>query len=200
MALTLITPPSVEPISLDELKAHCRVSSSAEDSLMAIYIGAAREAAEGELGRALIDQTWRLTLDRFGGEDASGCAIEEIRIPKPNVRTISSVTYIDTNGDEQTLANDRYALDSAVLPGWLYPADGADWPDTDDVLNAVTITFVAGFGATAASVPAPIRAWILLTAAFLYGNREALSSDGRIAEIPGRFTGGLLDPFRVFGV
>ena len=200
MALELVTPPSVEPISVAELKLQVKTSSSAEDTLLAIYIAAARQAAEGELGRALIDQTWRLKLDQFGGVDAQGCAITEIRIPKPSVRSITSVTYIDADGVEQTLAADQYVLDSLVSPGWLYPADGVEWPETDDALNAVTITFVAGYGATAASVPAPIRAWILLTAAFLYGNREAMSADGRITELPGRFLSGLLDPFRVFGV
>jgi uncharacterized phiE125 gp8 family phage protein len=200
MSLELVTGPSVEPITVDELKAQVRTSSTAEDSLLAIYIAAARQAAEGELGRVLIDQTWRLKLDQFGGLDSNGCAISEIRIPKPTVRSITSVTYIDADGDSQTLASDQYVLDSLVSPGWLYPADGVEWPETDDVLNAVTITFVAGYGATAATVPAPIRAWILLTAAFLYSHREFMSADGRITELPGRFTGSLLDPFRVYGV
>lgn len=200
MALELVTGPSVEPISLAELKLHVRTSGSAEDTLLAIYIAAARLKAEAELGRALINQTWRLRLDAFGGVDAAGEAINEIKIPKPTVQSITSVTYVDTNEDTQTLATNQYTLDAVTSPGWLYPAVGVDWPETSETLNAVAITFVAGYGATAASVPADIRNWILLTAGFLYANREAMDATGRIMALPNRFLEGLLDPHRVYGV
>jgi uncharacterized phiE125 gp8 family phage protein len=200
MAISIIAPPTVEPVTVDELKLHCRINGTAEDTLLPIYIAAARAKAEGELGRALVHQTWRQRLDQFGSRDAQGCVTSEIRLEKPQVRSVTSVTYIDPNGDEQTLAADRYALDSSTLPGWLLPADGMDWPETADVINAVSIDFVAGFGADASSVPADVRAWILLTAAFLYANREAMDASGRITALPNRWLDGLLDPWRVFGV
>lgn len=200
MALELVTGPSAEPISLTELKAHVRTSGSSEDTVLAIYIAAARRKAEGILGRALINQTWRLKLDAFGGTDSDGNSIEEIKIAKPTVQSITSVAYIDADGDSQTLSSSAYSLDNSTLPGWLYPADGYEWPETDDVLNAVTITFVAGYGATSASVPDDIRAWLLMTAGFLYSHREAMDAEGRIAVLPDRFLAGLLDQHIVFGV
>lgn len=198
MALQLITGPSVEPVTVDELKLHARISGDSEDTLLAIYIKAARGLCEGKLNRALIDQTWRLTLDQFGSVDHRGAVLPDIQLQMPTVRSITSVQYIDPNGDVQTLASSAYALDAATTPGWLFPADGTEWPDTDDVINAVTITFVAGFGADATAVPDAIKAWILLTAATLYGNRESVDASGRVGEMPCRFVDSLLDFWTIY--
>lgn len=195
MSLTLVAAPSVEPISLAELKLHVRTSGSAEDTLLAIYIAAARRKAEGELGRALVNQTWRQTIDFFPTENNG-----EIKLLMPTVSSITSVTYIDADGDQQTLSAASYVLDSATSPGWLLPADGEEWPETDDVINAVSITFVAGYGAAGSDVPADIRSWVLLTAGFLYANREAMDATGRITALPDRWTDRLLDPHRVYGI
>lgn len=193
MSLKLITAPSLEPITLAEAQAHCRVDAGADDALLAIYIQAAREQAEGLLFSALISQTWEQTLDAFPADG-------DIKLLKPPVQSITSVTYIDSAGDLQTMANDAYVLDAATSPGWLLPADGTEWPATDDVINAVTIRFVAGFGATAADVPANIRAWLLLTIAQLYDQRAAADASGKVAALPGRFVDGLLDPWRQYGL
>lgn len=193
MALTLITPPAAEPISLAEARAQCRIAAddTAEDSLLAVYIQAARETAEHELGRALISQTWELTLDAFPAG--------EIKLGKPRVSAITSVQYIDAAGALQTMPSSDYVLDAATEPGWLLPADGITWPDTDDVVNAVVVRFVAGYGATSASVPAGVRQWLLLTVGALYAQREAIDATGRVAALPSRFVDRLLDPERVYG-
>lgn len=192
MSITLITAPEAEPISLAEAKAQCSVDSSDWDTLLTLYIQAARQKAEGELQRALITQTWEQRLDAF--PDA------EVMLEKPGVLSIVSVKYLDTSGVEQTLAPSAYALDAAASPGWLYPADGTTWPTTDDVINAVRIQYTAGFGPAAADVPAPIRAWMLLTIGYLFAQREAIDATGKAAAIPSRFVDSLLDPWRVYGL
>ena len=45
-----------------------------------------------------------------------------------------------------------------------------------------------------------MKAWILLTAAFIYAQREAMVLGGKVAEIPNRWVDSLLDPYRVFKV
>lgn len=194
MALTLVTPPAAEPISVAELKAHSRITSSAEDSLLAIYISAARQKCEGILGRVIINQTWAQTLDEFPSNYQG-----RIKLMMPKVSSITTLAYTDDAGAAQTLTGSDYTLVSDALPGYLYPTDDY-WPATDDVPNAVTITYVAGFGATSASVPDDIRAWCLLTAAFLYAQRESFDGTGRLADLPNRFCDSLLDKWRVFGV
>ena len=193
MALTLITAPLVEPISLAEARAQCRVDAAdtSEDALIGLYIQAARQAAEHEAGRVFVAQTWEQTLDAFPAG--------EIQLGKAQALAIVSVKYLDTAGALQTLDPAAYALDAATSPGWLLPADGYAWPDTYAVISAVRVQFTAGYGATAASVPANIRMWMLATVGTMYAQRESVDLAGRVAVIPGRFIDRLLDSERVYG-
>lgn len=191
MGLRLITAATAEPISVGELKLQCRIDGSDEDALLPVLIAAARAKAENYTGAALMPQVWEQTLDTFPEA--------EIEILKPPASGIESVRYIDAAGAEQTLSPAAYVLDRAAFPGWLLPVSGAQWPATLDAANAVAVRYQCGY-ADAASVPADIRAWLLMTAAFLYAQREALSMDGKASEIPGRFCDALLDPYRVWKV
>ena len=193
MSLTLIVPPAIEPVSLAEMRAQCRIddADTSEDALLAIYITAARMAAEHELQRALIFKTWELHLDAFPAA--------EISLGMAMASSVLSVQYIDTTGTLQALSPELYSLDASTAPGWLLPADDTSWPTTDDVANAVRVQFVAGFGATADSVPANVRAWILVTAATLYTQREAVDLNGKAVALPGRFIDRLLDEHRFYG-
>ena len=67
MAVVEITPPSIEPVTLEEAKLQLRVDSDFDDSLICDAIQAAREDCEGETHRAFITQTWQLILDHFPG-------------------------------------------------------------------------------------------------------------------------------------
>lgn len=192
MSLTLITPPAVEPVSLAEARLQCRIDAdnTAEDTLLAIYITAARNMAEHELQRVLIDQTWELRLDAFPAA--------EISLGKAGVRSITSVEYVNAAGTLQALDSAAYVLDATTSPGWLLPADGTTWPATTDVANAVRVRFVVGYGDSASLVPENIRTWILLTTATLYKQRESIDLSGRATSLPGRFIDSMLDPFRVY--
>lgn len=63
-----VSAPDIEPITITEMKAHLRVTNSADDSVITSLITVARQWAEDFMGRALIDQEWRLTI----GSDLSG--------------------------------------------------------------------------------------------------------------------------------
>lgn len=188
MPLTLITPPATEPITLAEAKAQCKVEHALDDDLITTLIQTYRERAEHETGRALITQTWELSLDAFPEA--------EIELPKPNVVSITSVTYLDSAGVLQTISGANYTLDAAAIPGWVLPAVNYTWPTSQDVANAVKVRFVAGYGA-AAAVPAAIKTWIKLQIGAAYANREAFVR-GNVSELPNRFVDGLLDPFRTY--
>jgi uncharacterized phiE125 gp8 family phage protein len=193
MSLTLITPPAVEPVSLADMRVQCSIDAAdtGEDALLAIAIVAAREEAEHELQRALINQTWELRLDAFPAA--------EIRLDKAQARSITSVMYVDAAGDLQTLSSGAYVLDSSTAPGWLLPAAGTSWPATADVANAVRVQFVAGYGATADAVPASVRYWIMVNVATRYAQREAIDLSGKAVSLPGRFIDRGLDPHRFYG-
>lgn len=169
MAITIVTAPTVEPLTLAEVKDHLRVEHSDEDSLIAIYIRAAREFAESFLGRALVTQTWKLTLDEFPAA--------EIKIPLPPLQSVDTVKYYDGSGVLQTVASTDYYVDAASEPGWVVPV--TVWPSTLDAINAVEIQFIAGYlpGTDspidlAANIPFNIKAGLLLMIGNLYENRE----------------------------
>lgn len=187
MALRRITPPATEPVTLEEAKLQCKAVDD-DDTLVTALISAAREACEHELRRSLITQTWLKTLDDFG---------DAIRLDNPPIAEVSSVEYRDAvSGDWVTLDPAAYAVDLQSEPGWVQPANGYSWPSVYDEINAVKVTYEAGYG-DAEDVPTSIKQWILLMVGHYYREREASSSE-RLAPLP--FLAGLLDPHRIYTV
>jgi uncharacterized phiE125 gp8 family phage protein len=162
MALVRLVAPTTTPLSLTEVKAHLRVDGTDQDSVIQMYLDAATNYADGEwgyLGRALVTQTWRLTIDTFP------CA--EIKIPLPPLQSITSVSYYDSAGDFQSLVEDTdYFVDDQSEPAWLMPM--TSWPATQDAINSVAIEFVAGYAGTSSppslteNIPAAIKQGMLL--------------------------------------
>lgn len=157
--------PTSEPVTLAECKTWLRVDIADDDALLSALVTAARDAHELYCNRAYITQTWQLTLDYFPP------TIQLWRCP---VLAITSVQYVDSAGATQTLAGSKYQLDNASEPARLVPAYNEVWPTTRDIPNAVTITFTAGYGATAADVPEIYKIAIKREVADQYENRESL--------------------------
>jgi uncharacterized phiE125 gp8 family phage protein len=172
--------PTAEPVTLDELKAQARIDADLtdEDALLQAYIVAARQQIETETGRQLMQATYVLRLDCF---PRGGC----LPLPRPPLVSLTSLDYIDTAGVNQTWASSNYLVDPYADPGAVHLAFGVSWPSTQGVPNAVTLTYVTGYGDDPSEVPQPLRIAILLMAAELYAHRE-LSTDRRIitAELP----------------
>ena len=157
--------PATEPITLAEAKLHLRVDSSDDDDLITAQISAAREYVEAATGRALVQRTVALRLDAFPAGD--------IVLPLGRAVSVSSIGYIDTAGAAQTLAGGLYSADVNAQPARIAPAYGESWPSTRAQTAAVTVTFVAGYGA-AAAVPAAAVVAIKLLVAHWYESREAV--------------------------
>ena len=195
MALTTYTAPTTEPLTLAEVKAHLILdpTDSTDDHLLTMFISSVRFAAEQITKRAMITQTLDLTLDEFPKW--------ELCLPKPVLQSVTSITYVDTAGASQTLSASDYMVDIKTEPARLTPAYGLYWPLTRYQMNAVTIRFVAGYGA-AAAVPAGIKNWMLMRLATLWENRQAVVIERgmNMIELPPSFIDGLLDPYRVYGV
>jgi len=105
-----------------------------------------------------------------------------IRPPYPPLVSVDSIKYIDINGIEQTLDSAEYDVDITTEPGRIKPAYEKSWPSIRTVMNAVTITYTAGY-ASKDAVPFDIKAAILLIIGHLYENREDVSED-RLMKIP----------------
>lgn len=199
MPLTLVTPPTLAPVSLADAKVHLRVDGSAEDTLIEALISAATEDAEHVMQRAILPQQWLLTLDNFyaGTPAAAADVCNTIALQRPTVTTVNSVKYIDaTTGTLTTLDSAEYQVDlSSPLQARLAPAYGKAWPDTRAQLGAVQVLFTAGW-LTEAAVPPNIKAWVLLRVGALYQQREGWTQGKAIER--NQFLDYMLDRWRVF--
>jgi len=166
MGLIQTAAPATEPVTLAEAKSHLRVDGTDDDTLITELIKGARQLVEGNTGRSLITQTWRLTLDRFPRND------EAIRLERPPLVSVESVTYVDTNGATQTMATSDYIVDTSHVQGEVALAYDKTWPDARAQQNAVLVNYTAGYGA-ASAVPEALKAAIKLRLGDLYENREA---------------------------
>lgn len=197
--MTLQTAPEVEPVTLAEAKAHCRVDYSDDDTLLTTLITAVRKHLDGPsgiLGKALVSQTWDYTIDEFP-EGEKG-----ILLPLSPVQSITSITYTDSAGASQTLASSVYQLVTSGDHGRARIVEAYDksWPSTRDEPQAVTIRFVAGYGTDASSPPisqAPeaIKHAMLLMIGHFYENREATLVGVNAQDLP-LGVNALLQPYR----
>lgn len=192
MATDRITDATVEPLSVEQAKRHLRedVADPYVDEAIADMITAARMDAEHRLQRTLITTEWRLTLDAFPCDSV-------IRLPMGRTLLVYSVKYVDEAGTLQTVAPERYLVDYTGDTARITPAHGLRWPGTRVQPGAVQVQYTAGYGATAASVPAPIVSWIKLALTDLYGQRGR-SSDRPM--VPHQFADGLLDGYKIWSL
>lgn len=170
MTLTINTAPTAEPVTRDEVKLHSRISHTDEDSWIDSRIKSARLYVEAYTKRQLVTATWELRLDGFPPSD-----VTPIRVPLPPLSSVSSIAYLDTNGDSQTWSSSEYQTDAKSEPGRIMPAEGYSYPSTQaDTFNTVTVTFVAGYGA-ASAVPDRFKTAILMLVDHWYEHRAAVS-------------------------
>lgn len=178
MALVLITAPAAEPLSTAEAKSHLKVDATDEDGLIDNYVKAARQIAEEFLRRALITQTWELVLDAFPDKGW-------LELPLPPLGSVTSVKYTPDGGAETTFAATNYIVDTSSEPGRIVLATNKDWPsDTLQAANGVKVRYVAGYGASASSIPEAVRQGIRLLLGHLFENREGVVTGGAATELP----------------
>lgn len=185
MTVRVITPP--EPlVDLATAKAHLRVLDTASDTLITAYIAAASAHIDGPggwLGRAIGPQTLEASFDSFD------CHL--IRLPYPPVTEITSITYDDVDGVEQTTDSGAYSLsgDGALL------AYGTSWPSARSYTGAVRIQYEAGYE----TIPDTVTAAVLLMVADLFANRETVG-EGLTATPMSTTVERLLGPLRVWSL
>lgn len=180
--------PAVEPITAAQLKEALGLASSDAYTLLDLYITSAREQFEAVTGRALITQEWRMTIDRWPSghgepwwDGVQEGAIADVHapgrlswvvLPRYRLQSVDTITVFDDDGTSSTVTiADVFITDTQQEPGRLVLKNGATWPVALQRANAIRIDYTAGYGATAADVPAAIRVALLQFAAFLYGHR-----------------------------
>jgi uncharacterized phiE125 gp8 family phage protein len=170
------TPPVLTPISLIEAKAHVRVDSDDDDTLLTGLIAAAVAHLDGQgvLGRAMITQSWSQWVSQAPGW---------VRLTVGPFQSLTSVEYYDADNALQTatLTDFEIRLDGDFV--LIKPKEDHVWPLAYIRQDAIKITYVAGFGDAAADVPENIRLAIRLLVGHFYENREAVS-EANLKEVP----------------
>lgn len=174
MALRRSSEPAELPLTLDEIKARLRVGEAADDAdLMSMQRAAVRllDGPEGILNRALVSQGLVYTLDAFPARD---CGFD---LPLPPLIEVTQVAYIDLAGAVQTWGSANYRVLNAATPsakGRIELAYNAAWPSTRAMAQAVTVSYLAGYGARNA-VPETVRALVLALVKESYDFRDPVA-------------------------
>lgn len=172
--LELVTGPTIEPVSLSELRTHARIQNTARDTYLESLIPVARLAVERYLNRALIQQTWAAWYEsdehgrwawqwRYQYKDG-------IRLPKGKILSVDAVTIYDTDNAATTIPNAEYYLagNHLLFKRVLAP---------QRMQMAMRVEFKAGYGTTADAVPGHMKQAILATAAYLNQKPEGQAAE-----------------------
>jgi len=195
---TVTEPPVNMAVSLDTVKAYLKITSTAEDATLTIFINAAIDYAEKFTRRDFISRTYETFRDFFPlwvsegyytlGENPSfggALAIPVItggnvgfEIRRSPLQTIEFVEYLKDNVlttvDASTYYNTLETDYSEVLT-----LDGESWPeDADRRLQSVRMTFVTGFGDDDTDMPVWVTEGVMQHVANMWANRGDCSSCG----------------------
>jgi uncharacterized phiE125 gp8 family phage protein len=180
MVVKVTTPPVEEAITLEQAQYQVKADSDVDnDQLLELAIVAARERAEHELGRPLLPQTCEKRFDAF-------CRRMDLW---EDVTAVTSVSCIDDDGHSVTLGAMQYYVSGARTLNIV-----GDLPR----VREVTVEFECG-AFEPSTVPKSIVEWMLMQIGAMSENRAAVESI-RTYELPGRWTDGLIDRYRVFTV
>lgn len=198
--------PAIEPITSSDTKLFLKIDLSDDDAIVTSLIKASREYVESFTGRSFINRTFKLSLDGIAESDVP--LWEGTRVgPDINYRKrtiplwrspVSSVTSIITYDDADnatTFSASSYYVDTSREPAQVILRSGSVWPSALRVGNAIEITYVAGYGSTASSVPEAVKIAMYQICSYLYENRGD-NMDGNVIRMsPAIAT--LLQPYKI---
>lgn len=175
MGLRLTTQATTTVLATSDAKTHLNIDINDDDPMLVECVKDAERYVEDYTQRQLLTATWTLTLDSFPEW--------EIKLPRPPLQSVTSITYInDLDGSTATLSTTAYRVSTNGMLGRITPNYNDTWPTPRAVIDAVTITYIAG-ATDAADVPREaIRAAKLLTAHY-YANRTAVIATGAVPQV-----------------
>lgn len=169
-SLTRVAGPLVEPVSVSEAKQHLRLDRdfNDDDAYVQGLITASRFYAETYCDRTFVRSQWRMALDVFPPWD--------IELPRPPIYPGDTpvVTYIPSNAVYEPIPYDNFRIDRDSTPPCIRPQWNLYWPSARGAENDVIVTWWAGYGNGADSVPQPVKNAMMFMIAHWYGTREAV--------------------------
>lgn len=186
MALFRTVAPDVEPVTLLDAKKNLRVDHDSEDVLIAGLIRAAREDVEMSCGLALIEQSWRLTLDGLP-------TTRRILLRRHPVRSVTSITVYGDEGDASIIDPKSFQLDADSRPARIHLAAHLA---PGQVMNGIEVDFQAGFGETGTDVPDLLKRAILALVSHWYEFRASFGASHQPVSYPPIYSR-LIEPYRL---
>jgi uncharacterized phiE125 gp8 family phage protein len=164
MALILTTPPTGEPLTLAEAKAHLRLTINDDDAYVSTLMIAARRAVESRYGINIMQQSWALFSDAWPADGI-------FYLPLWPVISVESLTSFADDDTPVVIDPAHYYLDQATRPPRVALRSGRIFAPPGRKINGLKLSFTTGFGATAAQVPQEIKQALLAIVADWYQHR-----------------------------
>lgn len=161
MPIRIVAQPTVQPVTLVEVKADLRIEHTDDDARLTRHIAEAREWVEELAQRATTTQTLEYDLRQFSPYG--------VILPRAPIQEVLSVKYEDAEG-EHTIDAANYTLIKALA--LLEPASGYSWPTS----YRMVAEYKAGFGDAADDVPASLKTAIRLKVQELYDGPDATAA------------------------
>lgn len=154
MTTRLITPPAALAVSMTDAKNVLRIEQGDTefDTQITLTLKGIISQCEHELGRALVHQQWRVSLDTVS---------DAIRLERPPIVSVEAVRFYDAANVLQTLDPQDYFADTVSEPGYVVPASGRAWPELYARPHAITVDYTCGYGPDYTTVPADVQLYIL---------------------------------------
>lgn len=175
--LRRVVAPAADVVTLAEAKQHCRIDDSDSDAILAVYIASAIAFVDGlgMLGRAMVRQTWEQTQAQPSGK---------VNLEIGPAIDLTEIRYYDADDVEQTATLTDFRMITVGDRSYVEPKPGNAWPGASDRPDAVTVQFRAGYGETAAAVPAPLRVAVMMLVYHQFEMREPLIVGASVGELP----------------
>jgi hypothetical protein len=197
------TPPSVFPVTLVELKAHLRLETADNDTLLGRLLKAGCEAVERRTGRIIPYRTVTMWMDRFPrtpldwwngmkegslADMESGCA--EFCIPMVPIIALTAITTYNPAGTAAVFSSASYSADIVDRDTWARVTlnEGYLWPVDLRRANAIKVEFTAGYVSSdgnTVTIPEGLKNAIFEVIAWAYANRGDCNAacDGSCASL-----------------
>jgi len=192
-SLSVTSRGTTEAISVDEVKSHLKIQTTAEDALLNIYIKAVSRQAENYLKRSIIPTNYRLSLDSFPSE---------IVLPRsPPLSTVSTditVSFIPTSGGVSCVVDSsNYEIDRNIVPCRIYLGYSTSWPsNVRTYKNVVTVDYVSGWQTSV--TPEEIKLWLMEKVGIYHKYRIPINEGDRLQNLRRDFIDGLVDDYIIY--
>ena len=186
----LTTAPAIEPVSVDEVRLHCRVPDTFhdDDAYLATLIVAARTLLEQQCWSSFVTQVWDFWWSSFDSR---------LFIPRGPLILITKFQYRSTESPYALteIAAATYETSTENQFPFVRLAYNQTWPTSRGHADDIYMRASLGYGATAASVPMPIRHAIKLLVGDWYSNRE--ETPGGVPRRVESRVDALIGPYRI---